>query len=83
MRSKLAISAPVIAPTLGATTIVSAQTQPAPGASSEDNVGPGATTIHSGMKAGKTKTSKMKSGITTGMNSGNNKGDSAKNSDSK
>jgi hypothetical protein len=35
------------------------------------------------MKAGKTKTSKMKSGTTTGMSSGNNKGDSAKNSDSK
>lgn len=68
---------------LGATTIVSAPAQPAPGASSEDNVGPGATTIHSKMKAGKTKTSKMKSGTTTGMSSGNNKGDSAKNSDSK
>jgi hypothetical protein len=35
------------------------------------------------MKAGKTKTSKMKSGTTTGMSSGTNKGDSAKNSDSK
>ncbi|MEA2915515.1 MAG: hypothetical protein QOJ15_7596, partial [Bradyrhizobium sp.] len=38
MRSKLAISALVVASMLGAT-IVSAQTQPAPGASSEDNVG--------------------------------------------
>jgi hypothetical protein len=82
MRSKLAISALVVASMLGAT-IVLAHTHPAPGASSEDNVGPGATTIHSKMKAAKTKTSKMKSGTTTGMSSGNNKGDSARNSDSK
>jgi hypothetical protein len=70
MRTKLAISAIALASLLGATAIASAQTQPAPGASSEGNVGPGAT--HS-----KTH-SKMKSGTTTGMNkgmAGANKGD--------
>ena len=69
MRSKLAISALVVASLFGATVIASAQTQPAPGASSEGNVGPGAT--HS-----KTH-SKMKAGTTTGMNkgmAGSNKG---------
>jgi len=83
MRSKLAISALVVASMLGATAIASAQMQPAPGASSEGNVGTDATT-HSKMKSGKTKTSKMKSGTTTGMSSGASKSDSApKNSDSK
>lgn len=43
MRSKLAISAVVVASLFGATAIASAQTQPAPGASSSGNVGPGAT----------------------------------------
>jgi hypothetical protein len=83
MRSKLAISALVVASMLGATAIASAQTQPAAGASSEGTVAPGATNTHK-MKSGKTKTSKMKSGTTTGMSSGANKGDSApKNTDSK
>ena len=62
MRSKLALSALVIASLLGATTVVSAQTQPAPGASTESKMAPSATTH-------KTKTSKMKSGTTTGMSS--------------
>ena len=69
MRTKLAISAIALASLLGATAIASAQTQTAPGASSEGNVGPGAT--HS-----KTH-SKMKAGTTTGMNkgmAGSNKG---------
>jgi hypothetical protein len=84
MRSRLAISALVLAAMLGATAIASAQTQPAAGASSEGTVTPGATTTHSKMKSGKTKISKMKSGTTTGMSSGANPGDSApKNTDSK
>ena len=58
MRSKLALSALVAASLLGATAIASAQTQPAPGASSEGTVAPGAT--------GTKKSSKMKSGTTTG-----------------
>jgi hypothetical protein len=69
MRTKLAIPAIALASLLGATAIVSAQTQPAAGASSEGNVGPGAA--HS-----KTH-SKMKAGTTTGMNkgmAGSNKG---------
>lgn len=69
MRTKLAISAIALASLLGATASASAQTQPASGASSEGNVGPGAT--HS-----KTH-SKMKAGTTTGMNkgmAGSNKG---------
>ena len=41
--SKFAISAVVVASLFGATAIASAQTQPAPGASSSGNVGPGAT----------------------------------------
>jgi hypothetical protein len=51
MHSKLALSAVVVASLLGASAIASAQTQPAPGASSEGNVGPGATgsKIKSGM----------------------------------
>ena len=56
MRSKLALSALVLASLFGATLTASAQTQPAPGASSEGNVGPGAT--KSGMKG--------KDGMTTG-----------------
>jgi hypothetical protein len=69
MRSKLAISALVVASLFGATAIASAQTQPAPGASSEGNVGPGATGTK--MKSGKmVKSSKTKSGATTGMSSG-------------
>lgn len=75
MRSKLAISALVVASLLGATTIASAQMQPAPGASSEGNVGPGAT--GSKMKSGKMTTSKMKSGTTTGMSSSSAKGHKA------
>src|SRR5258708_29232553 len=43
MRSKLAISALVVTSLFGSTLIVSAQSQPAPGASSEGNLGPGAT----------------------------------------
>jgi uncharacterized low-complexity protein len=85
MRSKLAISALVVASLFGTTAIASAQTQPAPGASSEGNVGPGATDTK--MKSGKMnkmKSSKMKSGTTTGMSGSSKKGDNAsKNSDSK
>lgn len=65
MRSRLAISALVVASLFGATAIASAQMQPAPGASSEGNVGPGAT-------------KNMKPGTTTGMKSSKtriNKGD--------
>jgi hypothetical protein len=69
MRSKLALSALVIASLFGATAIASAQTQqPAPGASSEGTMAPGATSTK--------KSSKMKSGTTTGssMKSGSKKG---------
>jgi uncharacterized low-complexity protein len=57
MRSRLALSALVIASMLGATAVASAQTQPAPGT----------TAPH--MKSGKMARSshKMKSGSTTGM----------------
>jgi hypothetical protein len=64
MRSKLAISAIVIAALVGATAIASSQTQPAPGASSESkaatdatksNKTPGATT---GSATNKVHTSK-------------------------
>jgi hypothetical protein len=43
MRSKLAISALAVASLFGSTLIASAQSQPVPGASSEGNVDPGAT----------------------------------------
>ena len=65
MRSRIAISALAVAALFGATAVASAQMQPAPGASSEGNVGPGAT-------------KKMKPGTTTGMKTsktGINKGD--------
>jgi len=67
MLSKLALSALAVASLVGMTAVAPAQTQqPAPGASSEGNVGPGAT--HSRMKSHKmVKTSKMKPGTTTGM----------------
>jgi hypothetical protein len=70
MRYKLAISALVVASLFGSTLIASAQTQPAPGASSEGNVGPGAT---SGKKT------KHEKGMTTGSStrSGTNKGGAA------
>ena len=57
MRSKLAIPALVVASLFGSTLIASAQSQPTPGASSEGNVGPGAT---SGKKT------KHEKGMTTG-----------------
>lgn len=74
MRSKLAISALVVASLFGSTHIASAQSQPAPGASSEGNVGPGAT---SGKKT------KHEKGMTTGSStrSGAKKGDAANPSD--
>ncbi|HXN68416.1 MAG TPA: hypothetical protein VN926_12290 [Bradyrhizobium sp.] len=83
MRTKLALSALVIAALFGATTIAPAQTQqPAAGASSEGNVGPDAT--GSKMKSSKMKSSKAKSGTTTGMNSASHKGNKAdKNNGSK
>jgi hypothetical protein len=67
MRSKIALSALVIASLLGATAVASAQTQPAPGASTENKMAPGATTHK--MKSSHMKTSKVKSGTTTGMSS--------------
>ena len=79
MRSKLAISALVVTSLFGSTLIASAQNQPAPGASSEGNVGPGAT---SGKKT------KHEKGMTTGSStrsgaksSGAKKGDTANPSD--
>ena len=74
MRSKLAISALVVASLLVSTLIASAQSQPAPGASSEGNVVPGAT---SGKKT------KHEKGMTTGSSTRNgaNKGGAANPSD--
>ena len=74
MRSKLAISALVVTSLFGSTLVASAQSQPAPGASSEGNVGPGAT---SGKKT------KHEKGMTTGSSkhSGTNKGGAATPSD--
>jgi hypothetical protein len=73
MRSKLAFSALValvVASLFGSMLIASAQSQPAPGASSEGNVGPGAT---SGKKT------KHEKGMTTGSStrSGAKKGGAA------
>jgi hypothetical protein len=78
MRSKLAIFALVVASVVaslfGSTLVASAQSQPAPGASSEGNVGPGAA---SGKKT------KHEKGTTTGSStrSGAKKGDAANPSD--
>ena len=70
MRSKLAITALVATSLFGSTLFASAQSQPAPGASSEGNVGPGAT---SGKKT------RHEKGMTTGSStrSGSKKGDAA------
>jgi hypothetical protein len=73
MRSKLALSAVVVAALFGATSIASAQTQPAPGASSSGNVGPGATS-DSKMKSGTTTTT---TGAGTSGAKGNMGGDSS------
>jgi len=74
MLSKLALSALVVASLVGMTSVAPAQTQPAPGASSEGNVGPGATNtrvkshkMKTSMTSHKMKTSKIKPGTTTGM----------------
>ena len=74
MRSKLAISALVVTSLFGSTLIASAQAQTAPGASSEGNVSPGAT---SGKKRQHEK------GMTTGSSarSGANKGGTVNPSD--
>jgi hypothetical protein len=74
MRSKLAMSALVVTSLFGSTLIASAQSQLAPGASSEGNVGPGAT---SGKKA------KHEKGMTTGSSAHSraNKGGAANPSD--
>jgi hypothetical protein len=67
MRSRLAVSAFVVASLFGATATASAQqNQPAPGASTQGNVGPGAT---------KDTMGKMKPGATTGMNQRDRKSD--------
>jgi hypothetical protein len=58
MRSRLAISALMVAALFGATTIASAQTQPAPGASSDGKAGADAT--KSNMKPGTTTGSATK-----------------------
>jgi hypothetical protein len=62
MRSQLAISALVVTSLFGSTLIASAQTQTAPGASSEGNVNPGATSVK------KTQPTK---GMTTGSSTRN------------
>ncbi len=82
MRSKLAISALVVASLFGATAIASAQTQPPAGASNEDNAGPATSKMKSSStKSEKMKTSKAKSGTTTGMGSGSRKGSAAPGAD--
>jgi hypothetical protein len=68
MRSKFAASFVLVASLLGATVIASAQTQPAAGASSEGNVGPGATKPMKQVKPGMTTGSGMN-------NAGSNRGD--------
>jgi hypothetical protein len=65
MRSKLALSVIVAASLVGTTMIASAQTQPAPGASSEESAPP--ATSGTKMKTKKVTSSKAKSGTTTGM----------------
>jgi hypothetical protein len=68
MISKLAVSALVAASLFGATTVASAQTEPAqqaPSASVESNTGAGIPPAH-----GVTKQSHVKPGMTTGMSSG-------------
>ena len=74
MRSKLAIPALVVTSLFGSTLMASAQSQTAPGASSERTVSPGAT---SGKKTQHEK------GMTTGSStrSGANKGNAADPSD--
>ena len=76
MPSKFAVTTLVVASLLGAISIASAQnqTQPAPGASSEGNVGPGATNAKK--KSGTT-------GASTGMTNGAAGSKAARNPSSK
>jgi hypothetical protein len=72
MRSKLALAALVAASFVGVTTMASAQTQPAAGASSDGSAGAGAT---DGTKMTKSKkVSSKKSSSTTGMSKGKSTG---------
>jgi uncharacterized low-complexity protein len=74
MRSKLALTTLVVASLFGATAMASAQTTPAPGASSEGNVGPGAT------KSMKSKDGMTNGGMTTGTGmTSSQKGNAARN----
>jgi hypothetical protein len=75
MRSKLALAALVAASFVGVTTMASAQTQPAAGASSEGNVGPGATDNAKMTKS--KKVSSKKSSSTTGMSKSKSSGQGA------
>jgi hypothetical protein len=70
MRSKLAFSALVVASLIGSTYAASAQSQPTSGASSQGNVGPGAS---QGMNKNMDKSG---SGMTTGSGSGMQSGSS-------
>jgi hypothetical protein len=76
MRFKLAIPVLVVTSLFGSTLIASAQTQTAPGTSSEGNLSPGAT-------SGKNKKTQPAKGMTTGSSkrSGANKGGTVNASD--
>jgi hypothetical protein len=82
MRSKLAFAALVVASLFGSTLIASAQSQPAPGTSSEGNAGPGATsgkkTKHEkGMTTGSTTRSSAKNGDAANPSDQDNAGSEA------
>jgi hypothetical protein len=83
MRLKFAIPALVIASLIGLTSISFAQMQPAPGASSEGNVGPGAGSMRSpeGMtsRSGMTDRSGMTTGSASSRASRTGMGDAARN----
>ena len=82
MRFNLAMSALAVAALFEPTAIASAQNQPAPGASSEGNVGPGVTNPRMG--SGKMKSTRTRSGTTTGMSGHSHRGNkAAKSSESK
>jgi hypothetical protein len=71
MKKIILASACVLALSMGG---AFAQTQPAPGASSEGNVGPGAS---KGTRQGMTNSGGMKKGMTTGQGSGKSSGKSS------
>lgn len=70
MRMNMKLTTLAAAALLGSTLIASAQMQPAPGASSSGNVGPGTTTAPMNRNGAMDRDGMSRDGVTTGSGSG-------------